>query len=107
MVGGDRGERIAGAYPEARPWRFLLTNDPQQFIDRGGAETLAVEGSFAGQQLVEQHPKGVNLAPGVDIELIELGLLGAHVVRRPDHLAKLGEDRPLRELPLDRLVRWR
>ncbi len=40
---------------------------------------------------------------GVDVELIQLGLLGAHVLRRADHLAELGEQRLLGQPLADRL----
>ena len=35
------------------------------------------------KQLVEQHAERIDVAAGVDVELIELGLLGAHVFDVP------------------------
>ena len=43
-------------------------------------------GVVAGQQLVQQHAQRIDVAARVDVELTELGLLGAHVERRADHL---------------------
>ena len=61
-------------------------------------QPLALERRGAGQQLVEQHAQRIDVAAGVDVELVELGLLGAHVLDRADHLAELGEHRPFGEL---------
>ena len=41
------------------------------------------------KQFVEQHAQRVDVAARVDVQLVELGLLGAHVLERADHLAEL------------------
>ena len=46
-------------------------------------------------KLVEQHAQGIDVAAGVDVQLVELGLLGAHVLDRADHRADFGEHRLL------------
>ena len=53
----------------------------------------AVEGRFARQQLIEQHPEGVNVTARVNVQAAHLGLLRAHVRRRADELLEGGEDR--------------
>ena len=56
----------------------------------------------AGEQLVEQHAERIDVAAGIDVEAVHLGLLGAHVERRADHLAEAGVERLLGEL----LAEW-
>ena len=36
------------------------------------------------KQLIEQHAERIDVAAGVDVELVELGLLGTHVLDRAD-----------------------
>ena len=45
---------------------------------------LRSSGVDAGQQLVQQHAQRIDVAAGVDVELVQLGLLGAHVLQRAD-----------------------
>ena len=47
-----------------------------------------VERRVAGQQFVEQHAQRIDVAPRVDVQLVQLGLLRAHVFERADHLAQ-------------------
>ena len=56
------------------------------------AQRLRVERPLAREQLVEQHAERVDVRAGVDVEVRHLRLLGAHVLRRADELAELGED---------------
>ena len=77
---------------------------PQRPLDLGVAcrtKRLRVEGPFTGEQLVEQHPKRVDVRAGVDVQVRHLRLLGTHVLRRADELTELGEDGALGE-PLRR-----
>ncbi len=71
--------------------RFFFADDAQRFVEGGGAQALAIERGFAADKFVEQHAQGINVGAGVDVELVELGLLGAHVFDRADHLAEFGE----------------
>ena len=40
------------------------------------------------QQFVEEHTQGVDVAAGVDVQVVEHRLLGAHVLRRADDPAE-------------------
>ena len=60
-----------------------------------------VERRAAAQQLVQEHAEGVDVAAGVDILARHLGLFGAHVGGRADHLAELGVDGLLAEPPAE------
>jgi hypothetical protein len=51
-----------------------------------------------GQQFVQQDSQGIDVGAGVDVEAGPLGLLGAHVQRRADHLGVCGEEGLLRQL---------
>ena len=51
----------------------------------------AVECRLQGQELVERHSQGVDVRPLVDDPAAGLGLLGAHVAQRADHVAGVGE----------------
>ena len=42
-----------------------------------------VERRVAGEQFVEQHAQRIDVAARVDVQLVELGLLGAHVLGVP------------------------
>ena len=55
------------------------------------------------KQLVEQHAQRIDVAAGVDAELVHLRLLGAHVQRRADELREAGVERLLGERCADRL----
>jgi len=43
------------------------------------------------QQLVKQYAQRIDIRAGVDVDSRHFRLLGAHVLRRADHLAELGE----------------
>jgi hypothetical protein len=45
-----------------------------------------------GQEFVKQHSQGVDVATGVDVEVVQLRLLRAHVLQRADQGADLGID---------------
>ena len=47
-----------------------------------GRSRLRSSGVVPVKQLVEQHAQRVDVAAGVDVEGVQLGLLGAHVLRR-------------------------
>ena len=64
---------------------------------------MRVQRRRAGQQLVQQHAQRVDVAAGVDVEVVQLRLLGAHVLQRADHRAELGEQRLLGQLLAGRL----
>jgi hypothetical protein len=70
-----------------------------------GAQTLAIEGSVAGQQLVEQYPQRVNVRPRVHVQPAHLRLLRAHVGRRANQLPVGREERLLGQRRLQRLGR--
>ena len=57
----------------------------------------------AGQEFVQKHTQGIDVAAGVDVRRVERGLLGAHVLQRPDELAVPRERRPLGQLLPGRL----
>jgi hypothetical protein len=61
------------------------------------------KGGRPGQELVEEDPQRVDVGPRVDIQAAHLGLLGAHVRRRADHLREVGEERLFGQLLADRL----
>ena len=65
-------------------------------------ESLLVERRRAGQQFVEQHAERIDVGARVDVQAAHLGLLGAHVQRRADHLREVGVDRALGQLLVDR-----
>jgi hypothetical protein len=86
------------ADPGARPGRLLLPDDPPYLVVHGRPEPLPVQRRGAGEQLVQQHPEGVHVRPGVHPRPAHLRLLRAHVQRGTDHLREVGEQRPLGEL---------
>jgi len=71
--------------------RLFVSDDPLHLGQGGAAKALGVEGGVAGEKLVKQHAQGVNIGAGVDVDRA-LGLFGAHVFRRADELAVLGEE---------------
>ena len=56
---------------------------------------LARERHAAGQELVEDRPQSVDVGAGVDVEIVQLRLLGRHVFQRADERADLGVDAPI------------
>ena len=77
--------------------RLGLADDPLHLRVAGLAQRVPGEGRHARQQLVEQHAQRVDVRPRVDVQAAHLGLLGAHVLRRADHLGVAGEERLLGE----------
>src|SRR5262249_43680551 len=78
--------------------RLLLADDSQHFIEGCFAQTLSLEWGAAREQFIEQDAKRIDVAAGVDVELVESGLLRAHVLDCADHLTELGKHGPLGEL---------
>ena len=66
-------------------------------------ETLPLQRRRPGQQLVEDHAKGVDVRPRVHVEVVELGLFRTHVQRRAQQHAVGRVQRALGERLLDRL----
>ncbi len=56
-------------------------------------ETLAVERDLSGQEFIKEDAQRVDVGASVDVGLVELGLLRAHVFDRAHDLAKLGKHR--------------
>jgi hypothetical protein len=59
------------------------------------SRSLLRERRASGQQLVQEHAQRVDVAPRVDVELIDLGLLGRHVLQRADDGSESGDERLL------------
>jgi len=77
--------------PHARPRGLLLSDLAPHLIESRPPQLPPVEGLRPDEHLVEHHAEGVDIGPGVDIELGHFRLLGAHVLRRPDELPDRGE----------------
>ena len=90
--GGHVGQLLA---QRAQPLRgslgVLLTDDALEVPEGRDTQLPGVERRGTREQLVEQHAQRIHVGAGVDVEPADLGLLGAHVLGRPDELAKLGE----------------
>ena len=71
--------------------RIDFTDHPQHLGVTLRQHTGEIERLGPGQQLVQQHTEAVDVGAGVDVEPGHLGLFGRHVLGRPDHLPKLGE----------------
>ena len=83
-AGRDRGQRLARvAQPRARPRRLLLADPPQDLREGRLEQPDPAQRRRAGQELVEQHTQGVDIAARVDPGSRVARLLGAHVLRRP------------------------
>ena len=80
------------AQARGRPFRFLLQDDPLHLLVARAPQPLLREGRRPGQQFVEQHPQAVDVAARIHIQTTHLGLLRAHVGRRANHRAVVGED---------------
>ena len=70
-----------------------FADDAEDFQQRGLAERLTIQRRRAGQQLVQQHAERIHVAAGVDVEVVQRGLLRGHVLRRADDRAQAGVDR--------------
>src|SRR5262249_29344064 len=53
-------------------------------------QLLVAERRTAGQQFVQEDAQRVDITPGVDVELVDLGLLGRHVIQGADDVAEPG-----------------
>jgi hypothetical protein len=95
---GDGCQRFAGAQPRARPRRLLLADDTQNLQQGILPQPLAVNRRRAGQQLIEQHTKGIHVRTCVDVQLIQLSLFGRHVLRRADDGAEAGHQAGIGQL---------
>ena len=61
------------------------------------SQLAGVRRCAAGQKFIQQDAQRIDVAAGVDVELVEAGLLGTHVFERADDLAVLGEHRAFGE----------
>ena len=66
-------------------------------------ETLPLQRRRPGQQLIEDHAKGINVRPRVHVEVVRLGLFRTHVQRRAQQHAMGRMQRVFGERLLDRL----
>ena len=66
-------------------------------------QLLAAKRRAAGQQLVQQHAQRVDVAARVDVELVDLRLLGRHVFQRADDRPEAGDQRLVGQLLPGRL----
>ncbi len=97
-VGGQRRQAVRRAQLRARFRRLLLADHPEHLQHAGLGQLHAPERRAAGQQLVQQHPQRVDVAPRVDVELVDLRLLGRHVFQRADDRPEPGDQRPVGQL---------
>jgi hypothetical protein len=91
------GLRVGRAHPRARTRRLVLADSTEDLLEAPAPQLLRLERQHADEQLVHEHAQGVDVGARVDLVARELCLLGAHVLRRPDQLAVLGEERALGE----------
>ena len=88
------GQRLAAADLGARFRRLLLANNPQHFIEGRRAQAcLRSNGVSPVNKFIKQNAQRVDVAAGVDVELIALSLFGAHVFQRAHDLTELREHR--------------
>ncbi len=78
-AGSQRGQRLAGTQPQARPRRLFLADDAANLLPGRLLESLLLQRRRPGQQLVEQDPQGIQVRAGVDVEVVELRLFRRHV----------------------------
>ncbi len=90
-----RGALSQRAEPRARAGWLLLADDPAHLVVAHLPQPLPVERRGAGQQLVEQHAQGVDVAARVHVQPAQGRLLRGHVQRRADHLGEVREQRLL------------
>ena len=102
-VVGGQFRAVERLHPHRRPRRVHLADEAADFIHADARERVLLDGRVAGEQFVEQHAEGVDVAARVDVQRGQLRLLGRHVERRADHLLELRIDRLLDEPPLRRL----
>ena len=58
---------------------------------------LGLERQRAAEKLVKQHAQRIDVRTGVNVLRAHLGLFRTHVLGRPDKLAQLGIERPVRQ----------
>ena len=94
----DRGQfgRRQRAHPRAGARRIDFPDDPPQFVRTPCPQRILFKWRVAGEELIEQHPQRVNVAPRVDVHAAQPRLLGAHVQRRPHHLLEARVQRQFR-----------
>jgi hypothetical protein len=89
--------------PGAGFWRIDFPDDPADLVEASLPQRLPIEGQRPREQFVEQHPERINVGSRVDVESGQIGLLRAHVLRRADEHADLGEERPVGQVLRRRL----
>jgi hypothetical protein len=82
-----------GSNPGARPWRIDFTKLLYNFLRTRAMQRFVFERKNTGQQFIENHAERIDVGAGVDSALGELGLFGAHVLRRADDGTDLSEHR--------------
>ena len=66
-AGRDFRQPLRRREPPARLLRLFLANDPQELVDRDLAQPLPLERRRAGQEFVQEHAQGIDVAAGVDV----------------------------------------
>ncbi len=89
--------------PSAHSWGFLVAQGGEKRRESTLAQHLRLERQDPGEQLVEDDPEGVDIAPRIDGALGPSGLFRAHVVGGTDPLPFCGEQRLLVRAESDRL----
>src|SRR5262249_13044891 len=74
----DKFLALRHAHPRGGLRRLYLADDPADLLKTGAQQGPAVKWSLPRQQFVKQHPKRVNVAACVDIDLTQPGLFRAH-----------------------------
>ena len=96
---GDRRETLlALAQPCAGARRFFYADAAESFVEGSLVQVFAAQRRCASQQFVEKHAQAVDVAAGVDVELVQLSLLRGHVFEGPNHGAEAGEEGALSQL---------
>ena len=89
-AGGQAGQGVGVAQAAAGRGRLDLADHPEHLVQGRPLERLAADRRRSGQQLVEDHPQGVDVGPGVHVQGVEAGLLRRHVQRRARHAGEGG-----------------
>ncbi len=84
--------RLHGAQFCGGALRLLFADGPTHRIEAGFGQLGGVKWRLAGEQLVQEHAQGINIAPRVHIQAAHLGLFGAHVSGCANKLLQLSED---------------
>jgi len=98
-LGRDLGRRFSRNPVQACAGRLriFLTDDASDVLRPSLPESLGIEGEYPGQQFVQDHAQRIDISSRVNALGGRFGLLGTHVLRRPDKLALLGIQGPLRQ----------